>query len=153
MRRVLVHAAALLAAAGMLEACSTFDPKHPLVGKPEIVAAQPGYWIWIENGLWHLRMTPGTHAHRFQGVLSGVAGGVAEMTATRPELKDQIALVGDSVQFDVENPAADGSSGFDAKVAGGCARFELLVDRRKQVDVRLGPRALFLKHGSFERCP
>jgi hypothetical protein len=152
MRRASFLDGAALLGLALLAACSTFDPKHPLLGKPEIVAAQPGYWIWIEGGLWHLRMTPAGRAHRFQGSLSGVAGGVADLVPTSAELKDQIALVGDSVQFDVENPAADGSSGFDARVAGGCARFELLVDKHKAGEVRLGPRALPARH-SFERCP
>ncbi|HZS41530.1 MAG TPA: hypothetical protein VFF06_32090 [Polyangia bacterium] len=146
-------ASILVGAALLAAACGTFDPKHPLIGRPEIDAAQPGYWIWISDGMWHLRITPAGRAHRFQGSLAGVAGGVAELKPTRPELKDQIALVGDSVQFDVENPAADGSAGFDARVAGGCARFELLVDRRKTAEVRLGPRAMQTHHGSFERCP
>ncbi len=144
----------LAVAAMLLAACSTFDPKHPLVGKPEINATLPGYWIWIEEGVWHLRLTPGGRLHRFQGSMSGVTGGVKELVPTRPELKDRIALVGDSVQFDVDSAAPDGTAGFDARVAGGCARFELLIDgHHKGEDVRLGPRGLLAHKTPFERCP
>jgi hypothetical protein len=134
-------------------ACSTFDPKHPLVGKPAIDAGQPAYWIWIEDGLWQVRMTPGARAHRFQGSLAGVSGGVADLVPTRAELKDRVALVGDSVQFDVEAAPADAATGFQARVVGGCARFELYVDGKHRPDhVRLGPRALAPSRTPFERC-
>jgi hypothetical protein len=138
----------------LLVGCATFDPKHPLVGKPSIDAQQSGYWIWLDDGVWHVRMTPGGRPHRFQGSLAGLAGGVTELLTTHPELRDRIALVGDSVQFDVEEPAGATGAGFDARVAGGCARFELYVDGRHRAEqVRLGPRRLSPHRTPFERCP
>jgi hypothetical protein len=135
----------------------TFDPKHPLLGKPSVDGQQAGYWIWVADNNWHVRMTPGGRSHRFQGSLAGVRGSVAELMTTRPELKSSIALVGDAVQFDVESASSasgDAADGFDAHVVGGCARFELMIDGKVRPElVRLGPRLIPARHVPFERCP
>jgi hypothetical protein len=145
---------AFIGACLALAGCRTFDPKHPLSGKPVIEPAQTGYWIWISDGQWHLRMTSGQKGHRFQGSMAGVNGSVADLSPTRPELQDRIALVGDSVQFDLEAGPSAGGDGFDAKVAGGCARFDLYIDGRRRGDqVRLGPRNLPPRRIPFEKCP
>jgi hypothetical protein len=133
--------------------CRTFDPKHPAVGKPDVEEQHTTYWIWYADNAWHMRFTAGTHAHRFQGSLAGVRGGVVDLMLTRPELKDGVAIGGDAVQFDVEVGEKDGPQGFDAHVIGGCARFDLLVDGHKPDSVRVGPRALAVRHVPFERCP
>jgi hypothetical protein len=147
--------AALLVCAG----CRTFDPKHPLVGKPPIDPQQPStgaaaYWVWFDDGLWHVRFAPGGKARRFQGSVSGVRGSVADLSPTRPDLKDRVALVGDAVQFDVESGAGAPPLGFDARVLGGCANFDLYVDgQRRGEQVRLGPREQPARRVPFERCP
>lgn len=138
-----------------LAGCRTFDPKHPLLGAPQITAGQPAYWLWVSDGHWHLRITGSAgHVHRFQGSVAGVAGGIVELTPTRPELKDRIALVGDAVQFDVESSDAAPGDGFDARVVGGCARFNLYLDGKYRPEhVHLGPRATPAHHVPFEKCP
>jgi len=133
--------------------CRTFDPKHPAVGKPTVEPDKTGYWIWFADNTWHLRITAASHAHRFQGSMAGVRGGVVDLILTAPALRDGVAIGGDAVQFDVEVAAADGPQGFDAHVIGGCARFDLLVDGHKPDLVRLGPRALPVRYDPFERCP
>ncbi len=139
----------------LLAACTTFDPKHPLLGKTTVDSGQPGYWIWVADGNWHVRMTAGGHSHRFQGSMAGVRGSVADLQTTRPELKSSIALVGDAVQFDVESSVAgEVPDGFDAHIVGGCARFELMIDGHVRPEwVRMGPRNLPARHVPFERCP
>jgi len=137
--------------------CQTFDPKHPLVGKPTDLSAGPGYYVWIEdNNLWHVRFQ-GKGAHRFQGSVAGLHGGVLDLSLTRPELKDAIALAGDAVNFDVESPAAEAAEardGFDVRVVGGCARFDLYIDGHHHPDkVRMGPRAHRPGRMPFDRCP
>jgi hypothetical protein len=135
--------------------CRTFDPKHPMTGQPRIVAGQPGYWIWVDDGRWHLRIStaPGK-VHRFQGSLAGVGGGISELSLTRPELKDRVALVGDAVQFDVESADDKAADGFDVRVVGGCARFDLYFDGKYHSDrVHLGPRAALAHKVPFEKCP
>jgi hypothetical protein len=149
-------ALAILVGAGAT-GCQTFDPKHPLVGKPSDFSAGPAYYVWIEdNNLWHVRFQ-GKGAHRFQGSLAGTRGGVLDLQLTRPELKDAIALAGDAVQFDVESPAAESAEvrdGFDVRVAGGCARFDLYIDGKHHPDkVRMGPRAHRPPKIPFDRCP
>ncbi len=139
-----------------LAGCNTFDPKHPLVGKPTDFTQAPVVYVWIGDGLWHVRFV-GDGVHRFQGSVAGVRGGVLDLSLTKPELKDAIALAGDAVQFDVESGAHDpveALPGFDVRVAGGCARFDLYVDGRHHPDrVRLGPRLHRPPHVPFERCP
>ena len=137
--------------------CQTFDPKHPLVGKPSDFASGPGYYVWIEdNNLWHVRFQ-GKGAHRFQGSVAGTRGGVLDLALTRPELKDAIALAGDAVNFDVESPKEESNEardGFDVRVVGGCARFDLYIDGHHHPDkVRMGPRAHRPGKMPFDRCP
>jgi len=99
----------------------------------------------------------GKGAHRFQGSLAGLRGGVLDLALTRPELKDAIALAGDAVQFDVTSPAAESAEardGFDVRVVGGCARFDLYIDGHHHPDkVRMGPRAHRPGKMPFDRCP
>jgi hypothetical protein len=137
--------------------CQTFDPKHPLVGKPTDFDAGPAIYVWIEDAnLWHVRFQ-GKGAHRFQGSVAGLRGGVLDLALTHPELKDTIALAGDAVQFDLESPAAESPEardGFDVRVVGGCARFDLYIDGHHHPDkVRMGPRAHRPGKMPFDRCP
>ena len=148
---------AWLALYALIAGCQTFDPKHPLVGKPSDFTAGPGYYVWIEdNNLWHVRFQ-GKGAHRFQGSVAGLHGGVLDLALTHPELKDAIALAGDAVQFDVEVPAVEPpgeSAGFDVRVVGGCARFDLYIDGHHHPDkVRMGPRAHRPGKMPCDRCP
>jgi hypothetical protein len=139
--------------------CETFDPKHPLVGKPSPqVEGGPAIFVWVSDGLWHVRMLGGRNPHRFQGSVAGVHGGVLDLNLTRPELKDAVALAGDAVQFDVEargDEPIERMAGFDVRVAsGGCARFDLYVDGRHHSErVRLGPKQQRPGHMPFDRCP
>jgi hypothetical protein len=138
--------------------CRTFDPKHPLRGKPDVDGTRPAYWIWVEDNVWHVRVTPGARPHRFQGSLTGVHGSVTDLTLTRPELADRVALNGASVQFDIDAGGPDGpkkgTDGFSARVLGGCGRVDVLVDGKPRPDlVRLGPRGQQPRSVPFERCP
>jgi hypothetical protein len=137
--------------------CVTFDPKHPLVGKPTDFDAGPAIYLWVEDAnLWHVRFQ-GKGAHRFQGSVAGLHGGVLDLALSRPDLKDAIALAGDAVQFDLESPAAESleaRDGFDVRVVGGCARFDLYIDGHHHPDkVRMGPRAHRPGKMPFDRCP
>jgi len=150
MRRLLPIA--LLA---LLAACNTFDPKHPLVGKPTELNDPPAIYVWIDDNLWHVRFFG--KGHRFQGSVAGVHGGVLDLALTRPSLKDAIAVAGDAVQFDVEANAPDtiaDSAGFDVRVSGGCARFDLYLDgHHKPERVRMGPKLHRPSRIPFDRCP
>ncbi|MDB4970874.1 MAG: hypothetical protein JWN44_6563 [Myxococcales bacterium] len=144
----------IIAVVATLAGCNTFDPKHPLVGKPTAFEAAPAIYVWVEDSnLWHVRFL-GKGAHRFQGSVAGVRGGVLDLALTRPTLKDAIALAGDAVQFDVESSAAEADDGFDVRVVGSCARFDLYVDGRHHTErVRLGPRLGRPSKIPFDRCP
>jgi hypothetical protein len=144
---------AALALATSLLGCQTFDPKHPLVGKPAALEGGPAVYLWIDEGLWHIRLAAGEGKHRFQGSVAGVNGGVLDLALTKPSLKDAVALSGDAVNFDVES-AANGDEGFDVRVVGGCARFDLYVDGKHHPDrVRMGPRLHRPARVPFDRCP
>lgn len=147
---------ALLALA--MTGCRTFDPKHPLRGKPDVDGTRPAYWIWVEDNVWHVRVTPGQRPRRFQGSLTGVSGSVTDLALTRPELADRVALSGGAVQFDIDAGGPDGprkgADGFSARVLGGCGRVDVLVDGKPRPDlVRLGPRGQQPRSVPFERCP
>src|SRR5262249_41418136 len=114
----------------------------------------PGYYVWFDDGRWSVRLVAGNRPHRFQGSLAGVRGGVVALVPTRPELKDRIAVVGDAVQFDVHAAAGGSPDGFAVRLAGSCARFDLLIDGRYHAEqVRLGPRASATHKVPFDRCP
>ncbi len=133
-------ALALLCAAG----CATVAP--------QIDTARPSYWIWREDGVWRVRATAGGQPHRFQGTVIGLNGSIADLAVTDSALRDRVALVGDAVQFDFD--AASGRPGFDFTVAGGCARFDLLLDGKRRADrVRIGGHARVPTRDPFERCP
>jgi len=148
---------ALVALCAGVAGCRSFDPKHPLNGAPELDASRPGFWIWLSDDVWHVRASSGAQAHRFQGSVTGLNGGVTELAPTRLELKDRVAVVGDAVQFDLGGPGpppSGAADGFDLRVAGGCARFDLYLDgQRRPERVRMGPRGLRPRHIPFDRCP
>jgi hypothetical protein len=142
-----------LALAAALGGCRTFDPKHPATGRPDIDGQLAAWWAWFEGGAWHVRMTAGGRLHRFQGSIAGVSGGVVEWHPTSPGLKDQMALVGDAVQFDLELEGFI-PAGLDVRMAGECARLDLYVDGHHRPErVRVGPRSLHPGKVPFERCP
>jgi hypothetical protein len=135
--------------------CSTFDPKHPLVGKPKLAPDDTAIWLWHDEGRWHVRLT-GSKQHRFQGSVTGVGGIVSEMWTTKPQLATTVAIVGGAVQFDVEAPTSDlpSGEGFDAHVTNNCARFDFYLDGHHRPEhIRLGPRGTPAHHVPFERCP
>ncbi len=151
LRRSYIAAALALVFAG---GCRTFDPKHPVVGKAVIERGQTGYWIWYSDGVWSLRFAAGAKAHRFQGSVAGVRGSVANLQLLRPEAKDTIGMSGGAVQFDVEAAAGAAPDGFDVKILGGCANFDLYIDSSQRAEqVRLGPRLQAPRRIPFEKCP
>jgi hypothetical protein len=139
-----------------LAGCQTFDPKHPLVGKPEVFDGGTAFYVWTSpgDGAWHVRLASSDGKHRFQGSVAGVHGGVLDLALANPALKDAVALQGDAIQFDVESASSDAGDGFDMRIVGGCARFDLYIDGKHHPEhVRLGPRAQHPAHVPFDRCP
>jgi hypothetical protein len=133
--------------------CHTFDPKHPLAGRPSPSDSTAGYRVWTEGNVWHVEASPAGRPHRFQGSLTAVHGSTTELALSRAELRDRVALVGNAVQFDLESVGARPSDGFTVQVAG-CARLDLYLDGHRRPDrVRLGPRGLAPRQIPFERCP
>lgn len=121
-------------------------------GGPRIDERRPAYWLWHDGTRWQLRATAGGKPHRFQGSIAGVTGSVADAAATDGALRDHVGLVGDAVQFDFES--SSGRPGLDARVIGGCARFDLLLDGKRPVDrIHLGDHRRAPPRVPFERCP
>jgi hypothetical protein len=133
--------------------CETFDPKHPLAGRPELPDSTAEFRVWIEGNVWHLEASPAGRPHRFQGSLQASRGAMSALDLNRPELRDRVAQVGNTVQFDLESAALHPTDGFSVQVEG-CARLDLYLDGHHRPDrVRLGPRGLQPRQIPFERCP
>lgn len=114
-----------------------------------------GYSLWYDGGTWHLRAAVESRAHRFQGSLAGSQGGITGLWPSNRELNDQVALVGDAIQFDFEARPGEAPKGFDAQVAaGGCARFDLFVDGKHRPEwLWMGGKGNGHPRIPFERCP
>lgn len=120
---------------------------------PRIDETQTGYWIWHEGDVWRVRSTAAGKPHRFQGSIEGLTGGILEVRPARSELRDHVAQVGNSVQFDWD---ADDSSprGFDARTTGGCLRVDLIVDgKRRPETLRSGRKAEVATRMPTDVCP
>ncbi len=160
---------ALLALLVVTAACNTPSASHPLLGRLRPVRNEPAYWIFVEDGWLHLRVTAGERARRFQGSVtairpasrsqgsSGAEPHLAALELDRPALAQQIAQVsdrqGDSIQFDLE-PAKNSDEGFRVRLVNACARFDLYLDGAHRPErVRLGARRAAPRQVPFERCP
>ena len=142
-------AGALIACALALSACAT-APADRRLETDSTTSRAAGFRVWWKEGAWHLRAGGGTRPHRYQGTLSGTNGSVTSARPTDSALRDHVALVGDAVQFDFE---ATDDEGFDAEVAGGCVRLDLLLDGKRRPDrVYEGAAAAAPAHVPFEIC-
>lgn len=140
--------------------CNTGSVRHPLLGRIKPARAETAYWIYVDDGWLHLRVTPGDRGHRFQGSVTAIKGSLGALALERAGLAEQVAAQGDSIQFDLE-PARFGEEGFRVRLDGNaankasaCVRFDLYVDgAHKPERVHLGTRRLSPKGIPFERCP
>jgi hypothetical protein len=136
-----------------LGGCGESSVRHPLVGHLRPVRTEPGYWIYVDDGWLHLRITSGEHGHRFQGSVTAVGGALGPLELERPAMSEQVAAQGQSIQFDLE-PGRGVEEGFRVRLDRACARFDLYVDGAHRPErVRLGPHRLSPRGVPFERCP
>ena len=135
----------------LLAGCATtFGAGGPA---PLIDENQPAYWIWHDGHLWRVRSTAAGKPHRFQGSIEGLTGGIVEVRAEREELRDHVAQVGSSVQFDYDTEDR-APRGFDARTTGGCLRFDLMIDGKRRPDViRYGRKAETPNRLPADLCP
>ena len=137
----------------MIAGCGAHDPRHPLVGRARPARSEIGYWIYVDDGWLHLRVTPGDRGHRFQGSVTALKGPLGTLALERANMSEQVAAQGDSIQFDLE-PAKGADEGFRVRLDKACARFDLYVDGMHRPErVHLGPRQATPKAIPFERCP
>jgi hypothetical protein len=142
-----ITAVALMALAG----CATHvAPIAP--GRPAFHSGSPvGYWVWHDDGGWHLRTTTHRSRHRFHGWITAIDGRVDEVRPTRLEWRDRVHVGQRGVEFDFETDGDE--DGFDWRVTSGCNRFELLVDgRADRRVVHLGGPGYEPKGVPFSRC-
>ncbi len=137
----------------LLGGCATLR-----AGGGEGPPAEPGraiYRIWYDRGVWRLRASPGTGAggaHRFQGSVAGLTGGIADPDLRDRALRDRVARDGNSVLFDFE--AERSETGFDLASTGGCLRFDLYLDGKRRADrVRYGPHGESPGRLPADLCP
>ena len=140
----------------LTSACAT-QPRTAPVASLASDGANPSYRVWNEGALWRVRVVGrGPKSHRFQGSVTGLSGGIVEVTPDTEALREHVAQVGNSVQFDFEaaGESPPGGAGFDVRVTGGCLRFDLLVDGNRHPEwVRLGPGDEAPSKLPAQRCP
>jgi hypothetical protein len=143
----------VIALAG-LAACEAGSLRHPLAGRTKPVHGEPGYWIYLDDGWLHLRVTTGERGHRFQGSLAVQKGQLlGALELDRPSMAEQVAAQGNSVQFDLE-PGRNAEEGFRVHTDQACLRFDLYVDGAHRAErIHLGARRLSPRAVPFERCP
>jgi hypothetical protein len=140
-----------LAAALALFGCAMWN--QPRNG-PRIDDRRTAYWIWYDQGHWHVRTTSDGKTHRYQGTLAAVGAGnsMSDLQLDDRMLSEVAALLRGSVQFDFERVA---HTGLAARASGeGCVALDLYLDGKRQPDrVYLGGTALTPSHLPFEICP
>jgi hypothetical protein len=143
----------LIACALSLGGCDGANVRHPLAGRARPVRTEPGYWVWHDDGWLNVRITTGERGHRFQGSLTALnKAPLGQLELDRPEMSQEVAVQGDSVQFDLE-PGKGREEGFRVR-SEACVRFDLYVDGTRRAErVHLGKRHLSPKAVPFERCP
>jgi hypothetical protein len=148
----MLRSLAVFALAG-LAACEADSLRHPLVGRTRPMHGESGYWIYLDDGWLHLRVTTFEHGHRFQGSLTVLRGQLGSLELDRPGMAEQVAAQGNSVQFDLE-PGRNAEVGFRVRTDESCLRFDLYVDGAHRAErVHLGARRLSPRGVPFERCP
>lgn len=162
----------LLLSLSLLAGCAARHPRPAAPSPGELTASAPAttlpstsgpgpsiderlaaFWVWHDGEVWRVRTTSGSRAHRFQGSVEGTSGGILEVKSDDPRLADHVAQVGNTVQFDYDSgdPAPHG---FDARITGGCLRFDLLLDgKRRPERVHFGRGAEQPPRLPVERCP
>jgi hypothetical protein len=147
----MLRSLAVVALAG-LAACEADSLRHPLVGRTKPLH-ETGYWIYLDDGWLHLRVTTGERGHRFQGSLTVLKGPLGLLELDRPSMAEQVAVQGNSVQFDLE-PGRNADVGFRVYTEQACVRFDLYVDGAHRAErVHTGARRLSPRGVPFERCP
>lgn len=136
MRRVALGL--VLAAAGC---AATLQPPRPT----------GGYALTVDGRRVEVRVASGNKSRRFQGAIQASRGRLLGVIVLRPELRDRVALDGESIQFDLE-PSAGAIDGFDFSVAG-CAKLELLIDGKTRPRmVRSRGASVEFREGGFTVC-
>src|SRR5262249_34699580 len=132
-------------------ACATHIPVIT-PGRPAFHSGSPiGYWIWHDDGGWHLRTTTQRSRHRFHGFVVAIDGRVEEVRPTRLEWRDRVRIGNRGVEFDFETDGDE--DGFDWRVTSGCNKFDLLVDGHyDRRIVHIGGPGYEPKSIPFARC-
>ena len=133
----------------LLASCATTGA----TGGPVIDDRQTAYWVWREGDVWRFRSTAGGKPHRFQGSIEGLTGGIVEVRTERSQLRDHVAQVANTVQFDYD--ADDHSArGFDVRSTGGCLKVDLMIDGKRRSDaVHYGHKGEAPSRLPTELCP
>jgi hypothetical protein len=126
--------AALVAVAGVALAAveGAALAKKYAPGRPNFKAGDPeAYYIWYDDGGWHLRGTSGTKdKHTFHGVIRA-PGGLSSVKPTREGLMKRIDISGESLRFEFE--VGKGMvDGFDWQQTHACFTGEIKLDGKVQ---------------------
>jgi hypothetical protein len=131
-------------------------PPHQAIGEPRAMKdkAPAAWWVWMdESGLWHVRTTTASGAHRFRGKIKAATGFVTDVAPTKEALKSRIQDNHHGLVVDFQTDRE--MDGLDFRTSdGGCVRLNLLVDggpHPKRVFV--GEKMMEPPHAHFQLCP
>jgi hypothetical protein len=147
--RTIAIASIIVAFAG----CATAHPPPRIApGQPYFGPGAPeAYWLWHDEGGWHLRTTTAGRPHRFHGTVTPLGGQIIDLRPSHPRERERISMSPNGISFDLLTQG--GENGFDWHVSSGCNRFEIFVDGAPRPGlVHLGGASEHPRHIPFDRC-
>lgn len=125
-------------------------PPHERTGGVDAV------YVWVDHGLWRVRLVSATGQHRFTGTVKPVQGGEITLAkSSRPETQDRFRQTPGGVSFDYQIAPSPAHDGFDLTTSpNACLDVEVTFDAKSDATkVFLGGSEQVAPSSHFTACP